>query len=413
MLNAADIEALRGLGRRLHEIASLPAQAEKRRLWRALNDLNMERPMVMIDQIPWHEMEIDESLTCRVQDEFWRGIECEMRRQIFKWEHMPADMVVEDEVCVPKAICDSGCGLSVSQDVAAMDERNSVVGHAYHRQIDSLDDVAKLRLPVVTHDEAESERRLLQAHEIFDGIIPVRLSGGLVWFGMWDRLIELMGVEQTLYDLVDRPDFIHAVCERWTQIELARLDQYERLNLLDAQSTTMHCTHTYNSLIPGPDFTPGVNRARDCWTMGMAQIFASVGPAMHREFELEYARRFYSRFGLVNYGCCEPLHNKIDDVLSYIPNARKISVSPWADVDAAAEQLGRRAVLTRKPNPAFVSSAGFNWEGARSEMERTLKAAARNGCAVEFVLKDLSSVGYKPQRLFEWERRAMEMVQNC
>lgn len=413
MLNAADIEILRELGRQVHEIASLPVQAEKRKLWRALNDLEMVRPMVMIDQIPWHEMDIDGSLTCRVQDEFWRGVECGLRQQLYKWRYMPADMVVEDEICVPKAISDSGCGLSVSQDVVVTDERNSVVGHAYHRQIDTMDDIAKLKTPVVTHDEAESARRLSQAHEIFDGIIPVRLSGGVVWFGMWDRLIELMGVEQTMYDLVDRPEFVHAVCERWTQIELARLDQYERLNLLDALNTTMHCTHTYNSLIPGPDFTPGINRARDCWTMGMAQIFVNVSPAMHCEFDLEYAQRFYKRFGLVNYGCCEPLHNKIDDILRYIPNARKISVSPWANVDIAAEHLGKRAVLTRKPNPAFVSSAGFNWEGARAEIDATLRAAARNGCAVEFVLKDLSSVGYKPQNLFEWEKRTMEIVTNC
>ena len=154
MLNAADIEILRELGRQVHEIASLPVQAEKRKLWRALNDLEMVRPMVMIDQIPWHEMDIDGSLTCRVQDEFWRGVECGLRQQLYKWRYMPADMVVEDEICVPKAISDSGCGLSVSQDVVVTDERNSVVGHAYHRQIDTMDDIAKLKTPVVTHDEA-------------------------------------------------------------------------------------------------------------------------------------------------------------------------------------------------------------------------------------------------------------------
>ena len=70
-------------------------------------------------------------------------------------------------------------------------------------------------------------------------------------------------------------------------------------------------------------------------------------------------------------------------------------------------------MLTRKPNPAFVSSAGFMWDGARAEIEATLRAAARNGCAVEFVLKDLSSVGYKPQNLFEWQRRAMDIVTHC
>lgn len=411
-MHSADKTILRALARQLHEIANLDEQRERREMWRALNDLNMKRPMVAIDQIPWHEMDIEGELVCRVSDPFWRGIECELRRQLYRWKYMPADMVVEDEICIPKAISDSGFGLKVSEDVIYGDSHGGIAGHAYHRQIDSFEDIEKLHEAVVTHDVDESARRLEQAHDIFDGIMPVRLSGGVVWFGMWDRLIELMGVEQTLYDMIDRPEFIHAVCERWTQLELKRLDSYEKQGLLDARNHTMHCTYTYNSSVPGKDAPLDENRARDCWTMGMAQIFVSVSPAMHCEFELEYARRFYERFGLVNYGCCEPLHNKIDDVLRYIPNARKISISPWADVDIAAERIGRRAVLTRKPNPVYVSSAGFNWEGARSELEATLKAAARNGCAVEFVLKDLSSVGYKPQNLFEWEKRAMEMVES-
>ena len=67
-MNKGDVDVLRELGRQLHEIAVLPVQEEKRRLWRALNDLNMVRPLVMIDQIPWHEMDVDGSLACVVSD---------------------------------------------------------------------------------------------------------------------------------------------------------------------------------------------------------------------------------------------------------------------------------------------------------------------------------------------------------
>ena len=59
----------------------------------------------------------------------------------------------------------------------------------------------------------------------------------------------------------------------------------------------------------------------------MAQIFASVSPGMHWEFELEYAVEWYRRFGLNYYGCCEPLHDRLD-YISRIPNLRKISMSP-------------------------------------------------------------------------------------
>ncbi|MEG1814072.1 MAG: hypothetical protein RR337_12345 [Clostridia bacterium] len=410
MLEARDREALRRLGAQLHDIAQLPQQKETIELWKSLNDLHMQRPLLTIDQEPWHEMNFDGSLTLEVQDQFWRAIEKGMRQTIFKWKYYPADMVVEDCVRIPKAIEDTGFGLEIDEKTAVTDEKNDVVGHAYIPTITCDADIDRIQNAVVTHHCALSKERMDQAHEIFDGIIPVKASGVVPRFDMWDQLVERMGVTQTLYNLVDEPEFIHHVCARWLAVSLDQLDQYERLNLLDATLPTCHCTYTYNrtleSALPAPDHVS----PSSCWTNGMAQIFANVGPRMHETFELMYARHFYERFGYVNYGCCEPLHDKIDMILRYIPNARKISISPWAKVDVAAAHIGRRAVLCRKPNPTYLSAAGSCWEESERELRETLAAAKRNHCAVEFVLKDLSSLGYQPQRLFEWEKRAMAIM---
>jgi hypothetical protein len=43
----------------------------------------------------------------------------------------------------------------------------------------------------------------------------------------------------------------------------------------------------------------------------------------------------FSGCGLNYYGCCEPLHNKMD-ILAKVPRLRKISISPWCDVARAA-----------------------------------------------------------------------------
>ena len=53
---------------------------------------------------------------------------------------------------------------------------------------------------------------------------------------------------------------------------------------------------------------PAVLRA--LWTYGMAQILLSTSPAMFEEFEVPYAARWYERFGLADYGCCDPLHDR-------------------------------------------------------------------------------------------------------
>ena len=75
---------------------------------------------------------------------------------------------------------------------------------------------------------------------------------------------------------------------------------------------------------------------------------------MHEEFDIEYAREYFDGFGLVYYGCCEPLDRKID-IVRKLPNLRKISITPWADVKRAAEQMGSDFVMARKPNPAMVA----------------------------------------------------------
>ena len=143
--------------------------------------------------------------------------------------------------------------------------------------------------------------------------------------------------------------------------------------------------------------------------MGMAQIFASVSPAMHQTFELDYATRWYERFGLVYYGCCEPLDTKLH-IVRAIPNLRKISMSPWVKVDRGAERIGRDFVFSRKPSPAFLAGDVFHADAVRADLEQTRDACARYNAPVEFILKDISTVRYQPQRLWEWADIAMDVV---
>lgn len=80
---------------------------------------------------------------------------------------------------------------------------------------------------------------------------------------------------------------------------------------------------------------------------------------MHEEFSLRFERPVLARFGLTYYGCCEPLHRKIA-MLRSIPNLRKISMSPRADLAVAAASVGRDFVLSYKPNPADLAGDAFD-----------------------------------------------------
>jgi len=409
LVSKKDRDTLRELAKRVAEIAALPVQQEKISLWKASNDLKPIRPMVMIDQIPWHEMEVDGELALQTEDDFGRRIETVLRRTLYRWKYMRADMVVEPVVDVPKVIRGMDFGLQRVERTAVSDPQNDVVGHYYIDQLKTEEDVHRIRTPDVVLDERATALAEERAREIFDGILSVRMQGSLPAFAPWDTIVQWHGVESVLLDLVDRPEFMHSIVSRLTDAQLAMLDQLEEKGLLGFGQSTVHCTGAHTDELPAPDSDPQRPRARDLWTYGMAQIFAAVSPAMHQEFELEYATRWYARFGLVYYGCCEPLHDKID-IIRRVPHVRKISMSPWVDVEKGAERIGRDFVFSRKPSPAFL--AGDTWEpdAVERDLVDVLERCKRHGCPLEFILKDISTVRYQPQRLWEWVDVAMRVV---
>ena len=60
---AGRTDTLQGAGTGAGAVAALPVHREKAGLWRKLNDLQSARPMVWINEIPWHEMNVDDELT--------------------------------------------------------------------------------------------------------------------------------------------------------------------------------------------------------------------------------------------------------------------------------------------------------------------------------------------------------------
>ncbi len=410
MLNKKDVQIIRELAKRVAEIAALPAQEEKRALWRQLNARKPARPMVMIDQVCWNEMNLGDELTLRCADKKCRGYEEHLRRILFQWKHFPVDMVVDSRMWVPKAVGHTDFGVGMKEEVAVGDPTNSVVGHRYENQLQTEADLARMRLPQVVHDAAETERRLKVARELFDGIMEVRAWGYDPYVSFWDPLACWMSVEGALYALADRPDFMHRVLSLMRDGYMGIYDQLEERGLLcESQQNTIHCTGAYTDELPAPGYNPQKPRTKDLWIFGLAQMFSTVSPAMFKEFEVDYVSPICARFGLVYYGCCDPLDKKMKEV-RLIPNVRKVSMSPWVDEELGASGLGADYVYSRKPSPAILAPDTFSPERARADLEATRKVCEKHGCPLEFILKDISTVRYQPQRLFQWAQIAMEVV---
>lgn len=409
MPDKQDREIIRELAARTAEIAALPVQEEKRRLWRQLNGREPGRPLVMIDQVCWHEMNVNDELTERCTDPECRRYETFLRRTLYQWRHFPGDLVVEPFVRVPKSIHNTGFGIDVHEQTVSTDAASDVLGHRFFNQFESDADLEKIQVPRITHDPEETERRLAVAHDLFDGLLDLRSEGMDPYLSLWDPISTWMGVENALYALMERPEFMHRLAARMTEGYLAMLDQLEEMGLLCGPQSLIHCTGAFTDELPAPGYRPEQPRTKDLWMFGLAQMFSTVSPATFKEYEVDYTSRICERFGLVYYGCCDPLDGKMNEVRQ-IPNVRKISMSPWADEERGAEAIGQDYVFSRKPNPAFLAYASFDPEQVRNDLLHTRRVCERHGCPLEFILKDISTVRYHPERLSQWAEIAMEVA---
>ncbi len=414
-LSPGDRDVLRRLAADVAAIAALPAHRERARLWQRLNDLQSERPMVWINEIPWHEMDVDGELTLVTGHPWARDQERDLRRLLYQWRHLPGDMVVSDFLACPLALHSTDFGIMEDVDVVRTDTASDIVSRHFNIQIRDFPDLEKIRMPVVTHIEQATESRYRTMCEVYAGILPVRKVGQThIWFTPWDYLIRWWGIEEAMLDMIERPDFVHAAVERMVDAWMTELDQFVALNglALDCNNTRIGSGgYGYTKALPGARFDPARVQPRNMWGCSNAQIFSEVSPEMHWEFALKHDLRWLERWGLTYYGCCEPLDGKIE-ILRRIPNLRKVSASPWCRTERLVEKIGAHYVVSRKPSPAILAEDEWHPERARADL-RDFLDRAKGHCHVELIMKDISTVRYHPQRLWDWARIAMEEAERA
>jgi hypothetical protein len=275
-----------------------------------------------------------------------------------------------------------------------------------------MDDLEKIQMPRISHNTEASSFRYQAMQDLFSDIIPIRKQGQThIWYTPWDYLIRWWGVQEAMMDLIMRPDMVHAFYQKMVDAWMTELDQFEALNLLSLDNNNTRVGsggYGYSSELPGKPFEEDKVRPYNMWGCSNAQIFSEVSPEMHWEFSLEHDLPWLERWKLVYYGCCEPLSGKAD-LMKRIPNLRKVSVSPWSNTRQAVEELGPHYVLSRKPSPAIFTFDPFDERQARKEIREFLDQAG-DSCHVELIMKDISTLKYKPQNLWTWEKICMEEV---
>ena len=74
-MNQRDKQIVRDWAKRYMELAQSDEQMRMNQRMKDTNDLKITRPPVLIDEIPWYQMDIDGELKCECEDGGARGAE--------------------------------------------------------------------------------------------------------------------------------------------------------------------------------------------------------------------------------------------------------------------------------------------------------------------------------------------------
>ena len=409
MVTESEKQILKALANEYMEYASKPVQKQKINLWKALNRNKMQRPMITIDQLPWNELMCDE-LTVKVSDPYWQVIESGLRQTLYKWKNFPVDMVLDPFLRIPKAVYSTGFELLPKGEVLNSD--TTAPARHFDNQLQTLEDVEKIKDIKIIYDTEATKQIEQQAHDIFDGIVPIKMTGNMTWhLGVWDYVSMLMGVENVYMELIDNPELVHAIMTRITDSTIAGIKQTNELMVNDDIINLCHCSHIYtDELLPDSGEGKGP-LSKNCWAFGLAQLFTSVSPQTFEEFEMPYITKMAEYFGMIYYGCCDRLDDRLD-IVKKIPNVKKVSCSPWSDRQAFAEKIGGDLIMSLKPNPAFLAPDTFDEDIIRKDLKQACELAKANNANLEILLKDVSTVNNNPNRLTRWADIAMDVVEN-
>ena len=400
-----DTLVVRDLAQQYAAICNTDIQSERRDLWRKHNSLVRTRPLIYVRG--WPAGEVPEARELQCEDPFLRSYEQWLRTMLYQ------ETIGDDYTFFPwltvRAKCvtppDGLWGLKIGR-IPSPEKAGSWM---FDPPIKSLEDASRMISPHHIIDEEDTARNVERLRDVVGDIIEVNIDRAPA-YTTWNadistQLAHLRGLEQVMWDMIDNPEWLHGV--------LAFMRDGIMTTHSEAEAAgDWGLANSYNQAMPYaeelPDPKANAPASPDqLWWYVAAQELTLVSPVMHDEFMLRYQLPIAEKFGLVAYGCCEDLTEKID-MLRKIANLRRIAVAPRANVRRCAEQIGRDYVFSYRPNPAEMVCCGFDPDHIRKVIRTALKDA--DGCHIDITLKDIQTVENQPERLREWVKIVKEQI---
>lgn len=390
MTSAKDRERLRSVAAEYAAITRGETMSGRREIWRRSNRLEERTVPFQIEDNGTFFADLAPKPRC--EGEFERSLESGMLQAITNHKLIDDDRVfppccvINWKISRPD-ICPE---LKITR---AADAKGRELGYETNTPLAELaTSFHKLVRGPFKVDREETLRQVEAADKAFGDLLPVRIvNNTTLWAGcgMAGKAVNMMGMDNFYMAMIDQPEQVHRF------FDFVSTEALEFLNWMEAERLVTPNNGEFcvgsgscglTDELPQRGIKDGARvMLGDCWGFQEAQEAVGISPEMYGEFIHPYQRRVSDRFGLLYYGCCEPVHLQWP-VIRRFRNLRKITVSPWCDQASIAASAGKSVVLSRKPHPLKLCGETFSPSEFEAHIRETLDIARDN--FVELIFRD-------------------------
>ena len=391
-ISAGDREILREAARKQYELSQAEKNKKRIQEWYAHNSLQGERPMIHLEMWTFADEILPQRLKC--EGDFAREVETKLYCNFLNQELFDDDRVTPDHYPMNWDTWFTLFNIEIKKNEAA-----GSVGHQFISVVEDLeDDYDKLQETDFGADVDATLAKKAVIEDAIGDILPVQMKMDCLYSVPTQMLVHFMKMENMMYNIYDYPELFKEMMDRIAEdtLKYYRFLEEKRLILPTTAGEGLgQGTWCYNHELPGAEeaqkrpFT-----TKDVWGFMDSQETIGLSPAMFEEFIFPCYKKIADQYGLLSYGCCEPVDPIWENCISKLDNLRKVSISPWCNEELMGEHLqGSKTIFHRKPSPNYLGvGAELDEEAVRAHIRKSLYAA--KGCKLEITQRDVYTINH-------------------
>lgn len=394
-ISAQDRAILRELAKRQLEYANREENRQKIKSWYAHNACRGEKPMIHLEMWTFSQEILPQRMRC--QGEFARSVEEKLYVNFLNQELFADDRVTPD--CYPMNYDTWFELFDIRPDVAHTDDGKGKesLGHQFKSILEDLEeDYPKLKPSSFGADVASTMKKKEAVEEAIGDILPVRLQMDCLYSVPTQMLVHIMSMENMMFAMYDYPELFGEMMDRIANDTLSYYRMLEEKRLILPTTSfegVGQGTWAFTEELPGwEEWEKRPFTTKDVWGFMDSQETVGISPDMYEEFIFPCYQKISEQYGMLSYGCCEPVDPIWDRCISKLKNLRKVSISPWCNEEFMGERLrGSNIIYHRKPSPNLLGvDRVLDEDALRSHIRKSLEAA--KGCHMEITQRDVYTI---------------------